>query len=108
MGTDGEIKYSSIVKVNAADVKQGLAVVSNPVENGIINLQFKNQVKGRYSIKIMSSEGQTVMINTVSYTGGCSNELLTLPRSLASGVYSLQIIMPDNSKATQMVIINNR
>ena len=103
----GEIKYSSIVKVNAGNVKPGFAISPNPSEGGVVNLQFTNQPEGRYSVKIVSTLGQTLLNNTLTHAGGSSTQLLNLPEGIARGTYQVIIIAPDNTRITQKLLVNN-
>ncbi|MBL0357110.1 MAG: hypothetical protein IPP72_09580 [Chitinophagaceae bacterium] len=106
VGTTGESKYSSVVKISAADGRQGLAVVTNPVENGVINLQFKNHQPGKYSVRLINNAGQMIMAGTISYQGGSRNELINVPATIQGGIYRLQVTGADNSGIVQTVIIN--
>ncbi len=104
----GEIKYSSIVKVNAGNVKPGFAISPNPAEGGVVNLQFTNQPEGRYSVNIVSTLGQTLLSNTLTHAGGSSTQLLNLPEGIARGTYQVEIIAPDNTRTTQKLLLNNK
>lgn len=103
---NGDSKYSSIVKVNAAGAEKGFAIVANPVENGIVNLQLKNQPAGRYMVRLINSTGQCCFTNTVNHTGGSSNVLFNLTGSMASGVYRLMVVDPLNTITSQTLVIS--
>jgi len=103
---NGSSKYSSIVKVSAAGDEKGLALVSNPVENGIVNLQLKNQPAGRYTVRLINSNGQCCFTSTANHTGGNSNVLLNLPGSMATGVYRLMMVDPLNTITSQTLVIS--
>jgi hypothetical protein len=105
VGTAGDIKYSSVVKVAAGNVKAGYSISPNPVENGIVNLQFKNQPAGKYSVRVLSNEGKALLISTVTHAGGNSNQLLELPAGLARGTYQVEVISEDRQRTVQRIMV---
>ena len=106
--TNGESKYSSIIKVSAGDVKQGFTIVSNPIENGVINLQFTNQQAGSYKIKVINNSGQNIITQNVNHAGGNNNQLVNLPATTAAGIYRVMIITTDNTYTTKTIIVSNK
>jgi hypothetical protein len=105
---DGQNKYSSIIKVKAGDTRQGFSILSNPIQDGIINVQFSNQLAGRYSLQLINSGGQNIMKAIVNHKGGNSNQLVNLPASITNGTYWLLVTTPDNTSSVQALVINNR
>jgi hypothetical protein len=105
---DGSVKYSSIVKVNAAAAGGNFTVLSNPVSGNIINLQFKNQPTGIYTIDLINAGAVKVVSRSISYAGGTRNECINLPGTVSSGVYWLRITTALNETETKMIIIENR
>lgn len=104
---DGRIKYSSILKVNGVSAGKGFAVLSNPVLNNILNIQFKNQPGGVYNIVLVNAEGKRTLSCNVRHAEGTSNESISLPGNGSSGIYWLQITTPANEKEIRMIIIKN-
>jgi len=104
-GTAGDMKYSSIVKVGAGNVKAGYAISPNPVENAVVNLQLRNQAAGTYMVRIMTNNGQSLLTKRITHAGGNSNQLLELPAGLASGTYQAEIIAPDKTRTVQLLIV---
>ncbi|MBL0358160.1 MAG: hypothetical protein IPP72_15395 [Chitinophagaceae bacterium] len=107
-GTAGASRYSTIVKARAGNVKPGYAVLPNPVENGVVNLQFINQAAGKYAVRIMSTAGQSVMLTTINHAGGNSNQLLELPATMARGACQVEIIAPDKTRTVQQLFVNRK
>ena len=105
IGTAGDIKYTAVVKVAAGNVKPGFAISPNPVEGGIVNLQFRNQPKGSYLVKLISNVGQTVLSTKMEHAGGFSTQLLTLPAGITPGMYQVEILAADHTKTTQTVLV---
>jgi len=106
IGVGGEIKYTNIVKVSFGDVKPAFAIAPNPVEGSVVNLQFRNQAAGRYTIRLMSNAGQAVFTKVLEHAGGNSTQLISLPSAIARGAYQLEIISPDKTTETQNLFIN--
>lgn len=97
ISSDGDIQYSSIVKVSVGSDKQGIAVFTNPVNNGVIKLQFTNMPKGTYNVKLVTSFGQLITKQSINYTGGSSIESVLFNRNIAKGAYELEIIKPGSA-----------
>lgn len=105
-GVNNEIRYSPVAKVSALNVKAGFVISPNPVENGIVNLQFNALQAGQYSVRIVSTEGKTIQVRTVTHAGGSSVQNISLPGYMARGTYTVEIIAPDNSKTVQTLFVN--
>ena len=95
-------------KVKPADTKQGYTIAPNPIENATMNLVFRNQSAGKYEVRMISTGGQTVMIKTITHTGGSANQNVVLPTNIAGGTYTVEILSPDRSKAVQTVFVNKK
>jgi hypothetical protein len=107
VGISGEIKYSAMVKVAAEIANPGYLVVPNPIEGTEINIQFKNQPGGNYTIRLADNNGKQILSNVVSHIGGNATQTILLPASLSKGTYQLEIISPDKSSSVQTVFVNN-
>ena len=105
-GVNNEIRYSPVAKVSALNTKTGFAISPNPVENGIVNLQFNALQAGKYSVRLVSTEGKTIQVRTVTHAGGSSVQNINLPATMATGTYTVEIIAPDNSKSIQTLFVN--
>jgi hypothetical protein len=92
---DGQISYSSIVKVRMGTFNESISVFPNPVENGIIHLQFLNQQQGKYSIRLISSSGEVILSKNINHAG--NNNKTILSKNLPKGIYQLEIMKPDGS-----------
>lgn len=103
VGTAGEVRYTSIVKVGG-NTKTGFTVSPNPVEGAVVNLQFKNQPQGSYAITLSNIAGQAVFTSTVKHAGGNSTQLLNIP-GVTGGNYQLTVTAPDNTRSVQQLLI---
>jgi len=89
-------------------VKPGFAISPNPVEGGIVNLQFTNQAEGRYTVRLLGTNGQSVFTRVATHAGGNSTQVLNLPSTIASGTYQVEIIAPDKTRTTQTLLVENK
>jgi len=104
---DGSLKYSSILKVNATAAGKDFTVLSNPVINNTINVQFNNQPAGVYKIVLINAGGNRTMSRTIIYAGGTGNESVSVAGTVSPGVYWLQITTPANENVLRMIVIGN-
>jgi len=105
IGLAGDVKYSSIVKLTAGNVKPGYSISPNPADGNLVNLLFKNQSAGSYQISITTVVGQRIFTSVLAHSGGSSSQVLNITRRLAAGTYQLEIIAPDKSKQTQSLVV---
>ena len=105
-GTNGEVKYSAIVKVTLGNSKSSMSIYPNPVTNNIINLQLANQPKGTYHLRLTNSIGQ--LVHAATMLSGSTNTTLSInvPGKLTPGIYSLEVNDANNITTTQSVIVN--
>ena len=105
VGSDGSYEYSTIVRVSpSGDEARSIAVYPNPVLSGQFTLELNNYKRSDYSIKLINSNGQQVMLKTIHYTGGSVSVTLERPAALQSGVYILQIA-GENVRENRKLII---
>jgi hypothetical protein len=98
----------SKAKAVTAGTKQGYSIAPNPVENGSMNLMFKSQAAGKYSVRIIAAGGQSVSKTTITHAGGNVNQSIVLPATMGSGTYTVEITAPDKSRSTQTLLVNRK
>ncbi|HEX8331270.1 MAG TPA: T9SS type A sorting domain-containing protein [Segetibacter sp.] len=103
---NGEIKYSSVVRVNISSAKSGVTVYPNPVSEKSFNLQLNNKEKGTYTLRLINSAGQLVFSSMVNHSGGSSSQNVQLNKELPKGIYQLEITGEDRAKETIRIISN--
>lgn len=99
-----DIKYSSIAKVDLTATNSGIAIYPNPVKGSMINLQLTGMAKGNYKVCLIGANGQTILTSTISHAGGSSTQSINVNKTLAAGVYILEITHPDNSRSVLQLI----
>ena len=83
-------------------------IAPNPIEDGVINLQFKNKASGKYLVNISSNAGQSIKSQFITHGGGTNNYLVTLPLTLAHGSYQVEIIAPGKTKTFKKFLVNKQ
>ena len=76
---------------DALTLSKGITAYPTILESTSLNLSFVNQDKGVYTIRLISSLGQTIFNKTVQHAGGTAVQKLQLDTKPVRGVYQLQI-----------------
>jgi hypothetical protein len=103
----GEGKYSAVAKLSAEKTTPGYEVAPNPIVGSEINVQFKNQLAGKYQLKLYNNAGQQIQRTEVNHTGGNGTQTIQIPSALARGAYQLEIISAGKTSNTVSIFINN-
>jgi hypothetical protein len=101
---DGSFRYSPIFKISTSNTKAEIAVAPNPVKGGQLNLQFSSLTKGNYSLKLYNNVGQMVFTSQLSTEGGSISQTFTLPSTVKSGIYNLQVTGGDVKLNKRVVV----
>ncbi|MBL0359431.1 MAG: InlB B-repeat-containing protein [Chitinophagaceae bacterium] len=99
------IAFKKAVVLPVVDVKPAFVISPNPVEGGVVNLQFKNQPAGNYVVRIVSNNGQAVASSKIAHAGGTATQLLNLPAQLTAGMYQVEIIAANKTIITQSLLV---
>lgn len=106
VSTTGEVKYSAVVKVAMGAVKEDFVITPNPVTDGQFDVQFVQQPKGDYSIKLSNQRGQVLYTNKVRHEGGNGTYTVLLSQRVPSGNYQVEIISA-TGRAIKSILISN-
>jgi hypothetical protein len=102
---NGQVKYSSIVKVTiGGSNNSSMVVYPNPVKNSTINLQMQNQPVGKYNFQLTNTAGQVIYNGTMNNSSSNGTIAISVPAQLNTGIYQLQVVNPNNNKQTLQVI----
>jgi Secretion system C-terminal sorting domain len=101
---DGSKKYSAIANLKSSNTKKALSVFPNPVSNGQIQLQMKAHPSGIYSYRLLNKLGQLVASSTFTNVTSIGTVEISVENKMTPGVYSLEIISPDQTKETIQVV----
>lgn len=104
-GLNAAVKYTSVVKINIGkDGNAAISIYPNPVKNNTVNISLSNIVKGKYSLIVYSNNGKQVAIKNININNsGTINETISLPYSIAKGIYHLSV--KGASSLTKQLII---
>ena len=100
----GDIKYSSVARVNISNGKSGFTVNPNPVKGNSISLQLSNLEQGEYTVNVINIAGQSIYSSTIEHSGGSSAQTVLLKQKLAAGKYTLQLTN-DKTSIVRTVLI---
>lgn len=104
---DGKSTLSA-VKLIKYDTKANieLGVYPNPITKYTAIISLKNAPTGNYNISLKGLKGETVFTNNIIQTGLNTNVEIQFPRSIAKGLYLLNVLSVDGKiNLTQKVII---
>lgn len=104
LDAEGDYVYSDKVKLDALPVKTGIDMVPNPIENGIIRLQFTNEEAGEYQLVLYAANGQQ-MLSRSQIINNYIQQVNIKTGKLAAGTYQLLITRQDGFKQTLTVLI---
>lgn len=104
VNTDGSYSYSRVVKVNLSAVNS-IDIFPNPSAGNHIHLQFRNAAAGTYSLRVLNATGAVLFKQTVSVSGSSASVSVMPERTLAAGLYHLEIVTPDGNTETKKLII---
>ena len=102
--SNGQVQYSSIVKVVEAAVKPLFSVTPNPVENKTVRINFEN-MEGVYRVTLLSKQGASVYTTSLNVASIREVKKLVLGSEVAAGVYELRLINKEGKSFIQTVFI---
>ncbi|MDO9375185.1 MAG: T9SS type A sorting domain-containing protein [Ferruginibacter sp.] len=102
---DGKTTFSNTVMVKMANLPTGMRVYPNPVNQGIIGVEFKDMAAGTYKTKLVNTIGQTMLHQQINHAAGTSKEYINPSFKLASGIYNLEIATPGNTTFSLKVVV---
>jgi hypothetical protein len=102
---NGQVTYSQIMKVVIGRGTSAISIYPNPVVSNSFALQFTDQPKGRYDIKVLNSVGQLMYKTFIDHNGGSSTQTIQLPTVFSKGMYNLEIMTPDNTLNVQKLVV---
>jgi hypothetical protein len=102
----GNIKYTSIVKVNIGSAQPAIRVVPNPITSNGFGLQLTDFEKGVYTLVLYNNLGQQVYNTKLQHDGGSVLKHIELGVTLANGGYRLLLLGDNNVRLTTSIIKN--
>jgi hypothetical protein len=96
VGDNRSLSYSQVVKVEIGAADPSTAIYPNPVQDGVIGLQFTNMPAGKYVIRLIDNIGQVIQSDEIDHVTGSSSEQIKFNNTMAKGVYHLEVTGPGN------------
>ncbi len=87
------------------NMKSGIDIYPNPVENKTIQIHFTNKENGEYNCKLVNSLGQPVYNSVIHIRNGNSIISLKPGASISAGIYLLYIYDEKGNETTLRVIV---
>jgi hypothetical protein len=76
---NGQIKYTQAIHLKIGSLQESIHIISNPIVNNTLGIQFSQAKAGTYAITVFNSAGTQVATKTVQHAGGTSVQFLELP-----------------------------
>lgn len=100
------INYSSTARVVVLKAGTGLYVFPNPVVDNTIAVQVSSKLPaGEYRMTLLSAEGKSITANKIHHPGGSSTFTISPSMHLTSGIYQLNVLLPNNTKQQVKVMV---
>jgi hypothetical protein len=98
--------YSAIVKIEFNSVNNaGFTVYPNPFKGTMINLLTNNLESGVYTAVLLSQSGKQLWKTDLNINSSAGSNKLSFGKSLANGLYQLQIISKEGINYQQSILI---
>jgi hypothetical protein len=101
---NGESNISRVVEVTIGKGASGYAVYPNPVVQGLTQLQFINQPKGLYNVRLLNIAGQVITSYAIFHQEGNITEALRMKDATIKGNYTVEIVGPDKTRKIVSIV----
>ena len=91
------------MKVSVGNVKKDIVIYPNPVLHGKVNLQFINQPKGKYFVRLMNNAGQVIQESEINHNEGSESLTFIVNQGIIHGIYNLEITTPGMTHITRKI-----
>jgi hypothetical protein len=102
---NGNSFYSAVLMIRNTKENLRLTVYPNPVLNGRFDFQVDELARGRYTLELISINGQRRLIKEIIHNGGPVTQVVQLPY-MAGGIYSF-VFRSNEVLLTSKLIIGN-
>lgn len=100
----GAITYSEVAMIKNGNRENSITILTNPIINNTIHLQFNNQQQGTYLINLYDQAGKLLDKKQTLSNGNTWGESFLPKYNLSTGTYLLEIIKPSGKKIIQKII----
>lgn len=103
--TNGKPVYSKILRVEISSNKNvGFSLYPNPVTGKQFTVSLSGLDHGRYTLQVFTTAGQRVYNTTINNVGSGVTQMVELPSSIQTGVYTT-VISGDNYRESRQVVV---
>jgi hypothetical protein len=100
---DNSFTYSQIVKLYVSGKAGEIKIYPNPITNNQFTLELNNLPIGTYTITLYNKLGQEIIKKLLFYQGGISKKVISISKTLSSGIYQLKIKSKDSNFIKQLI-----
>lgn len=101
-----EAKGVKQVKDELSSVSGDYKVFPNPVVNHTFNVDLQGSEAGKYRLRVISQNGQMLYEQLATISAAGRNVVnITLPASVAAGLYNVEITSPNNSRTIKSIVV---
>jgi hypothetical protein len=108
ISSTGAYAYSNVVKIAVTRKGNGMYVFPNPVVNNTIGLQLSKMPAGMYTARLLTGNGQFVMMKSFNHAGGAAAYQFIPDSQLPAGNYQLEVTDGKGSKRVMPVLVVNK
>jgi hypothetical protein len=87
----GTFKYSPILKVQLTKEHKTINIYPNPMTGETLKVNVMNLARGKYSLKLINSVGQTIHSRQIEHSGGSIAESFHLDNRYMPGNYQVSL-----------------
>jgi hypothetical protein len=102
-GINGEIKYSNVVVVKNNRAGTAVTIMPNPAKDDIA-IRFFSEKAAAVTVRLVNSEGKTVLLKNVNAVKGYNSILLSSLTNYSIGVFILQVLVNDEVVRQKLIL----
>ncbi len=100
-------RFRLVFRQQAPVVQPAFSLYPNPVTQGRVSVRFIRQAAGRYQLRLLGSDGKTMLGRGVMHPGGTQEHPVELRSArLVSGNYLLEITGPGGKQRHTLPLVN--
>jgi hypothetical protein len=103
VATDGQLKYTGIVRIATGRANADITLSPNPVRGNQFIVNMAGFTKGNYSLTLLNAAGQKVYSMNLGQVDGAASNTIQLPAGIQKGMYT--VLIHSNELQFQKVII---
>ncbi|MFN0082040.1 MAG: beta strand repeat-containing protein [Ferruginibacter sp.] len=104
ISANGQLQYSTTVKLSSATIHPAFSIQPNPVINKTLHISFQN-MEGLYSIRLTTKQGATVLSKQITIAAGNQAKEIALGDAVAAGVYDVVLLDAKGKQRVQTIFI---